>query len=78
MCDALRVIPATLLKVTLLHGCFSRFLYCQNDTKSRNASYIPAGCLCVLIKIFLPFLCTISIMRGPTLSSWIQKSGLKL
>ena len=27
-----------LLKVTLLHGCFSRFLNCTNDTKSRNAS----------------------------------------
>ena len=24
---------ATLLKVTLLHGCFSRFLNCTNDTK---------------------------------------------
>ena len=23
--------------VTLLHGCFSRFLNCTNDTKSRNA-----------------------------------------
>ena len=30
--------PATLLKVTLLHGCFSRFLNCANGTKSRNAS----------------------------------------
>ena len=25
---------ATLLKVTLLHGCFSRFLICTNGTKS--------------------------------------------
>ena len=25
------------LKVTLLHGCFSRFLNCTNCTKSRNA-----------------------------------------
>ena len=24
-------------KVTLLHGCFSRFLNCTNDTKLRNA-----------------------------------------
>ena len=24
-------------KVTLLHGCFSRFLNCRNGTKSRNA-----------------------------------------
>ena len=32
--------PATLLKVTVLHGCFSRFLNCTNGTKSRNASQI--------------------------------------
>ena len=30
---------ATLLKkVTLLHGCFPRFLNCTNGTKSRNTS----------------------------------------
>ena len=29
-----------LLKVTLLHGCFSRFLNLTNGTKSRNASQI--------------------------------------
>ena len=28
---------ATLLKVALLHGCFSRFLNCAYGTKSRNA-----------------------------------------
>ena len=28
--------PATLLKLTLFHGCFSRFLNCTNSTKSRN------------------------------------------
>ena len=33
-----RLQPATLLKVRLLHGCFSRFLNCANDTKSRKAS----------------------------------------
>ena len=27
-------------KVTLLHGCFSRFLYCTNGTKSRKASHM--------------------------------------
>ena len=32
--------PATLLKVTLLHGCFSRFLNCTNSTKSFNAPHI--------------------------------------
>ena len=31
-------IPATLLKVTLLHGCFSRFSNCTNGTKSRKTS----------------------------------------
>ena len=30
--------PATLVKVTLLHGCFSRFLNCTNGTKSRKES----------------------------------------
>ena len=27
------------LKVTLIHGCFSRFLNCTNGTKSLNASH---------------------------------------
>ena len=30
--------PATVLKVTLLQGCFSLFLNCPNGTKSRKAS----------------------------------------
>ena len=33
-----RLKPATLLKVTILHGYFSRFLNCTNDTKSCKAS----------------------------------------
>ena len=32
--------PATLLKLALLHVCFSRFLNCANGTKSRNAPHI--------------------------------------
>ena len=32
--------PATLLKVTQLCGCFSRFLNCTNVTKSHKTSYI--------------------------------------
>ena len=32
--------PATLLKVTLLHGRFSRFLDCTNGTTSHNVSHI--------------------------------------
>ena len=48
ICGALRdLVPcaqfkehlATLLKVTLLHGCFSRFLNCMNGTKSRKAPH---------------------------------------
>ena len=35
-----RLQPATLLKLTLLHGCFSCFLNCTNATKSRNASHV--------------------------------------
>ena len=31
---------ATLLKVTLLHGCFLRFLNCTTGTKSHNAIHI--------------------------------------
>ena len=27
--------------VTLLHGCFSRFLNCTNGIKSRNAPHLP-------------------------------------
>ena len=30
-------VPATLLKLTLHHGCYSRFLNCAHGTKSRNA-----------------------------------------
>ena len=53
ICDALRDLVAfaqfkkqictTLLKLTLLHGCFSRFLNCTNVTKSGNASYMEAA-----------------------------------
>ena len=37
-CFALHI--ETLLKVTLLHRCFSRFFNCTNGTKWRNASHI--------------------------------------
>ena len=36
----LLTLTLTLLKVTLHHGCFSRFLNCANGTKSRKASYM--------------------------------------
>ena len=32
--------PTTSLKVTLLHGCFSRFLNCTNKTKSCKTLHI--------------------------------------
>ena len=34
-----RLKPATLLKLTLVNGCFSRFLNCTNGIKSSNASH---------------------------------------
>ena len=36
----LLVKPATLLKITLLHGCFSRFLNSTNGTKLGKASHL--------------------------------------
>ena len=46
---------ATFVKVTLLHGCFSRFLDCTNGTKSRNAPHIqwPFGFCCTIISEFI-------------------------
>ena len=38
-----RLKPATLLKLTLLHWYFSRFLNCTNGTKSRNTSHFKVG-----------------------------------
>ena len=35
--------PATLLKVTLLHGCTPRFLNGKNGTKSCKASHMHTG-----------------------------------
>ena len=60
-------LPATLLKLTLLHGCFSRFLNWTNGTKSRNApqmilifrfsdSHFPT-----IFKISVMFLCDNSL-----------------
>ena len=34
------LVSVNLLKVILLHGCFSRFLNCTNGTNSRNAPHI--------------------------------------
>ena len=35
-----RLKPASLLKLRLLHGCFSHFLNCTNSNKSRKTSHI--------------------------------------
>ena len=45
-----RFTNATLLKVTLLYGCFLRFLNCTNVSKSRNASHI---CWHILLNILI-------------------------
>ena len=44
------------LKVTLLHGCFSRFLNCTNGTKSRNASQISFVLRNILLDLRFPVL----------------------
>ena len=35
-----KIHAGVLLNVTLLHGCFSHFLNCTNDTKSRKAAHM--------------------------------------
>ena len=35
-----RLQPATLLELTIFHGCFSRFLNCLNGTKSLNTPHL--------------------------------------
>ena len=40
----------TLIKVTLLHGCFSRFLNCTYDTKSCNASHTKLTTIYALLR----------------------------
>ena len=45
--------PATLLKVTLLHGCFSRFFNFTDGIKLRNASHIFFQVIAAKIQIML-------------------------
>ena len=56
----LLLVAATLLKVPLLHGCFSRFLNCTNGTKSRNASLITIIILLSYCKSFNPLMTNVS------------------
>ena len=53
--------PATLLKVTLFHGCFSRFLNCTIDTKSCNASHIMPVHMSNRVETILLFLFYLSL-----------------
>ena len=66
--------PAILLKVTLIHGYFSRFLNCTNGTKSRNASHMKMSkCVtCVQNIIFHAiYKCWIGKLRmSRTRSNW--------
>ena len=50
-----RVQPATSLKVTVLHGCFSHFINCINGTKSRNAPQISVYGIHLLVLLFFFF-----------------------
>ena len=47
---------AGLQKVTLLHGCFSRFLNCANSTKSRRVSHIVCD-VCTKLAILWVTIC---------------------
>ena len=47
---------ATLIKVVLLHGCFSRFLNCTNGTKSCKPSHIKKSANVEIKKHTLPYL----------------------
>ena len=44
--------PATLLKLTLPQGSFSRFLNCTNDIKSHNASHFIKNIYKITVKLF--------------------------
>ena len=41
----LLLVKVILVQVITLHGCFSRFLNCTNDTKSRKTSQLARKCL---------------------------------
>ena len=60
-----RVQPATSLKVTVLHGCFSHFINCVNGTKSRNAPQISVYGIHLLVLLFFFF-----VFWGVAFLSW--------
>ena len=70
-----RLQPATLLKLTLLHGCFSRFLNCTNGTKSRNASNIVIPYLRSPIWVNLSYVLSSSLQFE---ASFSQKSFIEI
>ena len=55
--------PATLLKLTLLHGHFSRFLNCTNGMKSRDAPHF----FFTIFRVKIP-----KHVKHPTFSDWIS------
>ena len=56
--------PANLLKVTLLHGSFSRFLNFTNVTKSHNASHIFVDMFLFLRYLNIQFRQGLMLLRG--------------
>ena len=50
------ILAATLLKLTLLHRCFSRFLNCTNCIKLRNAPNIYMNTLKCILTNYTSFL----------------------
>ena len=59
-----RVQPATCLKVTVLHRCFSHFINCINGTKSRNAPQISVYGIHLLVLLFFFFLrCSVPFLK---------------
>ena len=63
--------PAILLKVTLLHRCFSHFLNCTNGVRSRKASHISevgtqerTFYKCILLNSIIDFILLVNHLSG--------------
>ena len=79
-----RLKPTTLLKLTLFHGCFSRFLNCTNGIKLRKVPHITKKFHSIIsITHFTPLVSILpESMRKPLVSSCFQRvqkqtSGMK-
>ena len=74
------LILVTLLRLTLLYGCFSRFLNCTNGTKSHNAPHIEPKLFTHTIFTVPPIetsvactsvrCCTVTILTARSTNSW--------